>query len=69
VSFSINHIAAVVIPALFGIIWLSSPALVFLLGAAMAALSFAFSLLIPEEPMPGRESRLVLSTQAERING
>ncbi|MGD9163952.1 MAG: MFS transporter [Chromatiales bacterium] len=62
VSFSINHIAAVVIPALFGIIWLSSPALVFLLGAAMAALSFAFSLLIPENPLPGRESRLALST-------
>jgi predicted MFS family arabinose efflux permease len=65
VSFSINHIAAVVIPALFGIIWLSSPALVFLLGAVMAALSFAFSLLIPEDPLPGRESRLTLSTTTD----
>jgi predicted MFS family arabinose efflux permease len=65
VSFSINHIAAVVIPALFGIIWLSSPALVFLLGAGMAALSFAFSLLIPEDPLPGRESRLALSTTTD----
>ncbi len=65
VSFSINHIAAVVIPALFGIIWLSSPALVFLLGACMAGLSFAFSLLIPEDPVPGRESRLAFSTQTD----
>jgi hypothetical protein len=65
VSFSINHIAAVVIPALFGIIWLSSPALVFLLGAVMAALSFAFSLLIPENPLPGRESRLAFSTTSD----
>jgi hypothetical protein len=58
VSFSINHIAAVIIPALFGIIWLTSPALVFLIGAAMAVVSFALSLLIPEDPAEGRESRL-----------
>lgn len=61
VSFSINHIAAVVIPALFGVIWLTSPALVFLIGAAMAVISFSFSLLIPEDPAQGRESRLVFS--------
>jgi predicted MFS family arabinose efflux permease len=64
VSFSINHIAAVVIPALFGIIWLSSPALVFLIGAVMAVVSFALSLLIPEDPAEGRESRLAFSAPA-----
>ena len=32
VSFTINHIAAVVIPALLGILWLSSPTAVFLVG-------------------------------------
>ncbi len=64
VSFSINHIAAVAIPAVFGIIWLSSPALVFLLGAVMAAVSLSFSLLIPEEPARGRESRLAIATPA-----
>jgi predicted MFS family arabinose efflux permease len=65
VSFSINHIAAVVIPALFGLIWLSSPALVFFAGAAMAAISFLLSLLIPESPTPGRESRLAYSAAGE----
>jgi hypothetical protein len=62
VSFSINHIAAVVIPVIFGLIWLSSPALVFYAGAGMAALSFALSLLVPESPSQGRESRLAFST-------
>ncbi|MEJ1382513.1 MAG: MFS transporter [Candidatus Sedimenticola sp. (ex Thyasira tokunagai)] len=58
VSFSINHIAAVVIPAAFGLLWLVSPALVFFLGAAMATVSLLLSLLIPEQPQPGRETRL-----------
>ncbi|MEW8148752.1 MAG: MFS transporter [Candidatus Thiodiazotropha endolucinida] len=66
VSFSINHIAAVVIPALFGIIWLSSPALVFYAGAAMAAVSFALSLLVPEIPAMGRESRFAFSSVNSR---
>lgn len=61
VSFSISHIAAVVIPALFGIIWLTSPALVFYAGAAMAGVSFVLSLLVPETPTMGRESRLAFS--------
>jgi len=52
----------VVIPALFGVIWLASPAMVFLIGAAMAVVSFSLSLLIPEDPAEGRESRLVFSS-------
>ena len=36
VAFTINHIAAVFIPVLFGLIWLISPAAVFLAGAGMA---------------------------------
>ena len=39
VAFSINHIAAVLIPAAFGLLWLVSPGAVFRAGAAMAALS------------------------------
>ncbi|MEQ9143876.1 MAG: MFS transporter [Parvibaculaceae bacterium] len=57
VAFSINHIAAVVIPAAFGLIWLVSPSLVFLLGAAMAAASLVLARMIPTRPEPGRELR------------
>lgn len=39
VSFSINHIAAVVIPAIFGLIWLHDSSLVFYAGACFAAIS------------------------------
>lgn len=57
VAFSINHIAAVVIPAAFGLIWLHNPPLVFLLGAAMAGISLCLSFMIPMKPEPGRELR------------
>jgi hypothetical protein len=43
VSFSINHIAAVVIPATFGLIWLYDSSLVFYAGAAFAVLSLTAS--------------------------
>lgn len=55
VAFSINHIAAVVIPALFGLLWLISPAAVFLAGATLAACSLLLSRLIPTHPEPGNE--------------
>jgi len=42
VSFTINHIAAVVIPAAFGILWLTSPAMVFYSGAVIALFSLVF---------------------------
>ena len=58
VAFSINHIAAVVIPASFGLIWLKSPAAVFLLGAGIAAISLLLALLIPRHPRPGGETLL-----------
>ena len=50
VAFTINHIAAVVIPVLFGLIWLNHPSWVFLIGAAMAAISLVLSLLHPQGP-------------------
>jgi len=50
VSFSINHIAAVFLPVLFGLLWLVSPSAVFLAGAGMAALSLVLARLIPDTP-------------------
>ncbi len=58
VSFTINHIAAVMIPVVFGVIWLSSPATVFYIGAVMAAMSLALSLNIPKKPEEGNEVRV-----------
>ena len=57
VSFTINHIAAVVIPVVFGVIWLASPATVFFIGAAMAGVSLLLSLNIPKVPEDGNEVR------------
>ncbi len=55
VSFTINHIAAVVIPASFGIVWLYSPSLVFLAGTGMAMVSWLLARLVPYHPEPGNE--------------
>ncbi|MFC1696154.1 MFS transporter [Pseudomonadota bacterium] len=57
VSFTINHIAAVVIPVSFGIIWLYSPSVVFLAGAVMAAASLLLSRMVPRNPCEGNEVR------------
>ncbi|RRS09686.1 MFS transporter [Pseudoalteromonas sp. J010] len=43
VSFTINHIAAVVIPASFGVVWLYDQSLVFYFGAALAVCSLVLS--------------------------
>ncbi|EKY4875844.1 TPA: MFS transporter [Vibrio alginolyticus] len=59
VAFTINHIAAVVIPVTFGVIWLVSPASVFYIGAGMAAVSLLLSLNIPAKPEEGNETRLL----------
>ncbi|MEH6473583.1 MAG: MFS transporter [Halopseudomonas sp.] len=55
VAFSINHIAAVALPALYGLLWLISPAAVFLTGAAMGAVSLVLARLVPYRPEPGCE--------------
>lgn len=55
VAFSINHIAAVVIPVVFGFVWLYSPMIVFLLGAAMAGISLILARMVPYDPEPGLE--------------
>ena len=67
VSFSINHIAAVFLPVLLGLLWVVSPAAVFLLAALMALISLGLSLLVPRHPEPGNETRLtrVVAAAAE----
>ncbi|PVZ72143.1 MFS transporter [Pelagibaculum spongiae] len=64
VAFSINHIAAVILPVLYGILWLSSPALVFLTGAVLAFISLLLARLVPTDPMQGNE---VLWARLEKI--
>lgn len=58
VAFTINHIAAVFLPALLGLLWVISPGAVFALAAFMALVSLGLSLLIPRHPEPGNETIL-----------
>jgi len=58
VAFTINHIAAVFLPAGLGYLWLVSPGAVFFLAAGMAAVSLSLALLIPRNPEPGHETVL-----------
>ena len=59
ISFTINHIAAVVLPALLGIVWVINHSAVFLVGAGIAACSLLLSQLIPNDPKPSLETRLL----------
>ena len=56
VAFTINHIAAVFLPAALGYLWLVNPAAVFWLAAAMAMTSLVLALMIPRHPEPGQET-------------
>ncbi len=57
VVFTINHIAAVFLPALLGAVWLFDHSLVFYLGAGLACLSFLATCLIPRYPNQGNETQ------------
>jgi len=59
VSFTINHIAAVILPIFLGMLWLYSHTLVFLIGSLIALSSFSLSHLIPRNPEKGFETTLV----------
>ena len=56
VAFTINHIAAVFLPAVLGYLWLVSPAAVFVTAAGMAGISLILSLMIPRHPVKGQET-------------
>ena len=59
VSFTINHIAAVGLPPILGLVWVMGSqgrTVVFLIGAGIAAGSLVLALLVPSEPARGNES-------------
>ncbi len=56
VSFTINHIAAVVIPIILGLLWLNSPKAVFLIGAGFAICSLLLACNVPSKPSAGNET-------------
>ena len=56
VAFTINHIAAVFLPALLGYLWIVSPGIVFGLAAGLAAITVFLVLLIPRHPEKGNET-------------
>ena len=56
VSFTINHVAAVVIPAALGMVWIWSHSLVFYIGAWFALASLIAAQCIPKTPSPGHET-------------
>lgn len=56
VAFTINHIAAVFLPAGLGYLWIVSPGGVYWLAASMAMISLGLSLLIPRDPREGHET-------------
>jgi len=66
ISFTINHIAAIVIPAALGLVWMWSTSLVFFIGAGFAVLSLLAAQLIPFNPGPGQETVLP-QNQDERL--
>lgn len=52
VVFTINHIAAIILPAAYGFLWIISPGAVFLSGAVLAGVSLVLALLVPLVPTP-----------------
>ena len=65
IGFSINHIAAVILPITLGFVWLVSPDFVFIVGSLLAVFSLFLSLLIPRNPRQGYET--ILETILRKI--
>jgi hypothetical protein len=59
VAFTINHVAAVFVPVIFGALGMIDPAIIFWLGAGVASVSLTCSFLVPRHPAPGHETVLV----------
>jgi Major Facilitator Superfamily len=57
-AFTINHIAAVVVPVAFGTLGMVNPSIIFWMGACVATVSLSLSFLVPRHPAPGHETVL-----------
>ena len=66
VGFTINHIAAVFLPAVLGLVWIQSHSAVFLIGAAMAVVSLLLAFIIPRHPKAGEEVVFSFKSRAVR---
>ena len=62
ISFTINHIAAVFLPAALGLLWVINHSAVFFAGAAIAAISLGLAQLIPDKPKKDLVTRRIYST-------
>ncbi|MEM7508074.1 MAG: MFS transporter [Pseudomonadota bacterium] len=58
VAFTINHIAAVFLPAALGYLWLVEPMAVFALAVGMSFISLVLACLVPRHPVEGNETVL-----------
>lgn len=58
VAFTFNHIAAVVIPVVFGALGHRDPSIIFWLGTLIASISLALACLVPSRPGPENECLL-----------
>ena len=67
VSFSINHIAAVVIPALLGIVWIINASWVFYIGAGFACCSLLLTVFMPYAPKLNVEFRRKEKALVEQV--
>ena len=59
-AFTINHIAAVVVPVAFGALGMIDPAIIFWIGAASQPCRSACSFLVPRHPTLGNETVLAV---------
>ena len=66
VAFTINHVAAVILPVALGLVWLTSPGLVFMSGTLFAICSLVLALMIPPDPAPGKEVLMPAILQGSR---
>lgn len=68
VAFTINHIAAVFLPASLGYLWIVAPDGVYILAASMAMISLVLASFIPRHPIPGHETIFTSLNQRLQIS-